>query len=520
MSSQTNRLTRRDFLKTSAALATGAALAGVTSALSAPFAQPIHKPNILIFIFDAMSARHLSLYGYRRDTTPNLKKFAERASVYHKHYATANFTSTGTASLLTGMYPWTHRAINYRGMVHRDLTERNIFNLIGPGYTRLAFTQNLWADILLSQFEAALDVHLPGSFASQAVYSLVQPDDIPSDRTLAYYIFQDFLNARDRSHSIPGSLLIGSTDLSRALAEGLRRTSAEYPRGLPTNYDFSYEHATVFDGIRQLIERRLVQEPPYLAYFHLWSPHDPYNARKDFVDIFDDSLKVPEKPHHPLSASDHPIDKLLRNRRRYDEFITDLDAEFGKLISQLEQRGILQNSYVIVTSDHGELFERGELGHASALMFSPVTHVPLLISAPGQTAHTDFHSMTCNVDLLPTVLTIAGQEIPPWTEGKLLPGFASGDDANAGRSIFPLVAKDNATFRPITRATFTMIKEGYELFYYTGYPGHDDLFELYHLDEDPDELQNLFGKDITTASHMKEELLEAIHAANRNFQKN
>ena len=64
-----------------------------------------------------------------------------------------------------------------------------------------------------------------------------------------------------------------------------------------------------------------------------------------------------------------------------------------------------------------------------------------------------------------------------------------------------------------------MIRGGYELLLYTGYPGHDDRFELYHLDEDPDELQNLFSKDITTASHMKDELLESINAANRNFQK-
>jgi hypothetical protein len=63
------------------------------------------------------------------------------------------------------------------------------------------------------------------------------------------------------------------------------------------------------------------------------------------------------------------------------------------------------------------------------------------------------------------------------------------------------------------------LKGGYELLLYTGYPGHDDQYELYHLDEDPDELQNLFSKDITMASRMKNELLEAIDAANRNFQK-
>jgi arylsulfatase len=256
---------------------------------------------------------------------------------------------------------------------------------------------------------------------------------------------------------------------------------------------------------------------PYLAYFHLWSPHDPYNARGDFIGMFKDDLQLQAKPRHPLSATGHPEADLRNYRREYDEFIADLDAEFGRLISDLEQSGVLQNSYVIVTSDHGELFERGEVGHASALLYAPVTHVPLLISAPGQATRANFYSVTSNVDLLPTILQITGKEIPEWVEGMTLPGFGGTQDTE--RSVFPLMAKDNAAFRSLTHATFALINGGYELLFYTGYPGHEDQYELYHLEADPHELQNLFTKDITTASHMKDELLEAIHAANRNFQK-
>jgi hypothetical protein len=81
-----------------------------------------------------------------------------------------------------------------------------------------------------------------------------------------------------------------------------------------------------------------------------------------------------------------------------------------------------------------------------------------------------------------------------------------------------MVAKDNAAFRPIKRATFTLIKGAYELFYFTGYPDHPDAFELYNLQEDPQELQDLFRRDITTASQMKDELLAAVSAVNRNYQ--
>src|SRR6266545_3897801 len=172
-----SKISRRAFLKASAALVGTTAFADVTRLLSSAHSHNAGKPNILIFVFDATSARHLSLYGYARTTTPNLEKFAERASVYHNHFSAGNFTTSGTASMLTGLYPWTHRAFNYRGMVNRSMLDRNFFSLIGKEYTRIAFTQNLWADILLSQFEKDLDLHLPSDSYSRFADSLIQPND-------------------------------------------------------------------------------------------------------------------------------------------------------------------------------------------------------------------------------------------------------------------------------------------------------------------------------------------------------
>jgi len=341
---------------------------------------------------------------------------------------------------------------------------------------------------------------------------------MPGDRTMAYYVFQDFLSLRiNDPESFPGSLFLASDQLSRALTLDKDNISTDYPRGLPTTYDFSYENPSIFEGVNHLTQSLVVQSSPCLAYFHLWSPHGPYNARKDFIGIFPDDLPLNSKPRHPLAGSDYTEEHLLEDRRQYDECIAEVDAEFGRLMSNLEKSGVLQNSYVIVTSDHGDLFERGESGHASALMYAPVTHIPLLISAPGQQTHSDFHSLTSNLDLLPTLMQIVGKEIPDWIEGRLLPGFGGIQDAS--RSIFPMMAKDNAAFRHIKHATFTLIKGAYELFYFTGYQNHPDSFELYNLQEDPDELHDLFRSDITAASQMKDELLDAISTANRNYQK-
>ena len=81
-----------------------------------------------------------------------------------------------------------------------------------------------------------------------------------------------------------------------------------------------------------------------------------------------------------------------------------------------------------------------------------------------------------------------------------------------------MAAKDNPAFRPLEQATFALIKGAYELLHFTGYPDHEDVFELYNLDDDPEELHDLFREDITVASQMKDELLEAVNTANRNYQ--
>jgi hypothetical protein len=232
-----SNISRRDFLKLYTALLASAAFSMAPRILSSAHSHSgqIGKPNILIFVFDAMSARHLSLYGYPRKTTPNLEKFAQRASVYHRHYSVGNFTTTGTASMLTGLNPWTHRAFNYRAMIDRTLKHRNLFNLIGSEYTRFAFTQNPWADILLSQFETDLDFHFPWDSYSQFVHALFQPDDLSGDRGIAYYVFQDFMNLRTAEpNPFPGSLFVGSAELARALASERDTVSVDYPSGRPT----------------------------------------------------------------------------------------------------------------------------------------------------------------------------------------------------------------------------------------------------------------------------------------------
>ena len=118
-------------------------------------------PNILILVFDTLSAKHMSLYGYRRQTTHNIDEFAKSATVFHKHYSAGNFTLPGTASLLTGTYPWKHRGFHVYGSTDKSFTEKNVFSIFEQNSQTLAATHNPIAMGLLEQFRSHIDHFTP-----------------------------------------------------------------------------------------------------------------------------------------------------------------------------------------------------------------------------------------------------------------------------------------------------------------------------------------------------------------------
>jgi len=180
---------------------------------------------------------------------------------------------------------------------------------------------------------------------------------------------------------------------------------------------------------------------------------------------------------------------------------------------------MLENTWVVLTSDHGEMFERGIWKHTTRTLFQPIIRVPLLISAPGQETRQDVYAHTSSVDLMPTLLHAVGQRVPDWSEGQILPPYAEKEPKN-DRSIFVVEAKSNPKFGPLTKGTVAMIKGSYKLVYYTGYEGFDGEFELFNLEDDPEELKDLYGSAGSVSGALEGELLEKIAQVNRPYMKN
>jgi arylsulfatase A-like enzyme len=251
-----------------------------------------------------------------------------------------------------------------------------------------------------------------------------------------------------------------------------------------------------------------------LGYYHFFPPHHPYNTRADFYEIFaEDEYKPVEKPKH-FFGSDKPQNSVNLERRWYDEFVLYVDSEFARLYRFMEQSGILENTWVVLTTDHGEMFERGIVGHITQSLHQPVIHVPMLIFPPGQRERMDVHEVTSAIDLLPTLLHVTGQEIAEWAEGAVMPPFSS-PESMSGREIFALHG-DTDKNGIINRGTAMLTKENYKLMWYFGYEELQDIgdmIELYDLSTDPEELDNLYPKRRDIADEFIERLGTKLNEA-------
>lgn len=503
----TSHLNRRDFLK----LAGAAALAPLARRLPTRATQNPELPNVILILFDALCAFNLSVHGYPRQTSPNIERFAARATVYHNHHSAGNYTTPSTASLFTGTYPWTHRALNLSSLISPAVLTQHMFRLLEGAFHQVAYTQNIYADALLYQAERHLDRHL--ALDSFTLSGNVFYDNLfPNDAIYGLKSVDQFLFKREEAH---GSLFLSLlNDLRTQFTTQLhsRRLREKYPYGLPriANTDVYFQFDQVMDGVIDLLTG-LPQ--PSLAYVHLMPPHAPYTPSRPYLSLFDDGWAPPPKRKHRLAAGISE-ERSASQRRSYDQFIAELDAEFGRLLDALERRGLLENSYVILTSDHGEIFERGATGHSMPLVFEPNIRVPLIISAPGQRQRQDVHALTSNVDVLPSLLRLAGLPTPPGCEGQALPGL--GGEEAPDRSIYVVEAKANPAFGPLRKATVALIRGRYKLIRYLGYRYYRDNYEFYDLEADPEELQNAYPEH-PMARELQAELDQKLAEVNRPY---
>jgi arylsulfatase A-like enzyme len=500
-----NKISRREFIKFTSLFPAAYFLPNYLVQPPSTIVDP-GAPNILIIVFDALSAMDISFLGYERETMPHLSKLAERATVYHNHYAGGNYTTPGTASLLTGTYPITNRGIIRGKPMAKEFVEKNIFHLFDQHF-RLSYSHNPFVNTLQNQLAGDLDLlkdrrdlYLRNDWLISELFK--NDEDIA---TVSW--IQGIKKKSGSAYSLLLSFLYQNLNQSELIEQ-----YKDFPRGLPYISENSYY--ILEDAIDWTYSELTITQQPFLGYFHYLPPHKPYFTRKEFVNAFKgDGLEHIVKIN-PLNQSD----SIFRGKKRwYDEFILYVDAEFKRFYELLETSGLLENTWIFFTSDHGETFERGVQGHMTELLYQPLVKIPLLIFEPGQSSRRDIYTPTSAVDILPTLLYINGKPIPNWCEGEVLPPYQS---SKPDCSIFAFEAKSNGQFDPITKATAMILKDQYKFISYFGYKQlkQAPLYELFNLENDPEEIDNLYHPDSTTAKKLLDELNARLDAANQRYE--
>jgi hypothetical protein len=469
------------------------------------------RPNIVVLLFDTWSASHLPFYGYPRNTMLNLTRFLDRATVYHSHYSTANFTSPSTASILTSRYPWQHRAFNLNGEIIKDEVPNNIFSALEESpYTRMGFSQNPLAEYIIDQFSQHIE-QFPRADASALVDYFISDDIFRNDFRTASITESTYLRPYSGK---PLSFFFSLID-KYIENQGYREFNAnyrdQYPLGPVAYQGRSYLLPDMMDWVQETVTN-LIQ--PTVSYIHLFPPHEPYRPSADFLGMFEDGWKPIEKPTGYFTEGFSQAD-LNKKRQTYDEFVANVDAELGRVLSIWENSGVLDRTILMLTSDHGELFERGIFAHGGATLYQGLINIPLIVSSPGQTERQDIFTPTSNVDLLPTIMHLTDQPIPDWCEGSVMPPYA---DPDPDRIMFATENRGMPIMSPIRKATIAAIQGEYKYVHYMGYDTDVDLDELFDVNNDPEELQNLVAVKPDISASLKHEILQRINESNKKYE--
>jgi arylsulfatase A-like enzyme len=404
---------------------------------------PAAAPNVILVVLDTVRADRLSLYGYERPTSPNLERLAERGVRFDRARSTAPWTLPSHASIMTGRWPHQLGA-GFKGPL--DATYPTIAEFLGSrGYDTGGFVGNLIYTTRESGIGRGFDRY----------------DD--HDTSLAGII---------RS-----STLVERTTLMSDDRKDADQVSAQLLQWLGTT-----------PGDR-----------PFFAFLNYFDAHDPYGPPASFDRHF---RVTPETDQDAYTIRNwFFLDKKTLTPRQialindaYDDSLAYLDGRLGQLFDELERRGHLENTMIIVTADHGEHFgEHNLYGHASSL-YSPEIHVPLLIIPPGRGRPARSVTPTVSLrDLATTIAEVAGFPDDPFPGESLARHWNDEADPNLPVPAVlsevegPAFTTPNQRHSPAFRGSMQSLVMDERMYIRNG----DGVEEFYDLNRDPNQIDDI-----------------------------
>jgi len=444
------------------------------------------RPHVVLLTLDTLSAGHMSLYGYRRNTTPELDRFAAQGVAFERFYATSNYTTPTIASMMTGVLPTTHQANQLMSWpLPRYRRDSLPAVLQRANYTTYAVSTNPLAGPNKNGLGAYFD-----QVASDRIYTYFSGRDGPS-RWLRY---------------------LGPA-LDNPLINSLWRPTslARWAWGAQQAANRHYDPELAFADARAMVESHTAG--PLFLWVHLLPPHSPYAAPSPFLGQFDGAPAMRDggtssPPFMFAFASVPPAVRALYEAR-YDESLRYVDAHSGDFLRWVRQR-LGPNTVILVSADHGESFAPAYGGHAGPLLSEALVRIPLLAQGPGFVAGRRVAEVSSQIDLAPTIAELAGAPAPADWQGRSLTATLRGTPDTVPRTVWSMNFEQSPRGSTQPSGTLAAIGQRWKSVRPLGtlrYPGMPPAAEaLYDLENDPGELNNLAGAPPAEARALRAEI--------------
>jgi arylsulfatase A-like enzyme len=338
-------------------------------------------PNVLLLVLDTLRADHVSSYGYHRPTTPHLDRLAAESVVFEHAYSNSSWTLPAHASLMTGRYVFEHRA----------------------GEERRPYLDNRFPT-LATQLRAR--GYATGGFVANTFWCGRQ-----TGLNRGFIHYEDFYGSAADAFA--------RTVLGRLL------TYSVLPRfgfvDIPGRKSAARVNADLLTWVDGLGGRPFFAFVNYLDVHGPYLPPAPYHGRFASASAASSSATTIELGAITGATTVPPMPVLQGWIDRYDESLAYLDAQLGVLVDRLRERGLLDRTLLIVTSDHGEAWGEHQLVYHGNSLYLHQIRVPLLVRYPALERNGRRELRPAALDRVPaTVGTVLGGSLADAFPGESL----------------------------------------------------------------------------------------------------
>ena len=422
--------------------------------------------NLIIISVDTLRTDHMGVYGYIKNTTPNIDDWAKKAYVFTNVYTTDPFTYPSVATFMTGQYPLTTRIITNGTSLPLSDNTQTLANIMKKnGYQTAGFISNRFISSKLSNLNQGFD-----QFSE-------------------YDAFDDWKKKReDYNNFINSSLEWIDRNQSGKLFLWVHLMDPHYPYYPSSEFLCKYDR----DYCSEL-------------------------QGKSIDEIRDKAKKIFRSEKQEVGCTKEKVsyDQINPFLALYDGEIASADLLVKSILNKLQQTGLDKKSLVVIYGDHGEGFDHNYYFHHGAVLYNSSVRIPLIIKYPNFTSQKiRIDQLIDNSDIFPTILELLG--ISNYSHNIDGRSFSDIFSTQPFSKIIPIKKREYIYSVNNELSKFSIYDGQYKFIYSLNqaclYKNQKE--ELYDLKNDPDELINIAEEKITIAEKMKTQLLNYLSKYN------